>query len=241
MKLIYIYHSCFVIEGESFTIIIDYYKDTGKNGEAGWLHQYLLKRPGNLYVLVSHAHFDHFNPEIFTWNHNRHDIRYILSGDMARDRKIPGQNDIVFLDKLETYKDDLLSIEAFGSTDIGISFLICVEGKKIFHAGDLNNWHWNEESTQEEVRQAENDYLKELDTLAKVADSLDLVMFPVDPRLGKDYMRGAEQFIHRIRTALFVPMHFDENYEKAAAFGEYAKAHNCKFVGWTHKGETIDF
>ena len=41
MKLTYIYHSCFAIEGEWFTIILDYFKDAG-----GIVHDYLLTRPG---------------------------------------------------------------------------------------------------------------------------------------------------------------------------------------------------
>ena len=38
-------------------------------------------------------------------------------------------------------------------------------------------------------------------------------MFPVDRRMGKDYMKGAQQFIERIKTTIFVPMHFSEDYE----------------------------
>ena len=49
----------------------------------------------------------------------------------------------------------MLRIQAFGSTDVGISFLIHLQGKSIFHAGDLNNWHWSEESTEQEIRKAE--------------------------------------------------------------------------------------
>ncbi|MEI3154718.1 MAG: hypothetical protein V8S95_06185 [Odoribacter sp.] len=44
-----------------------------------------------------------------------------------------------------------MRIKAFGSTDIGISFLIDIDNIRIFHAGDLNNWHWEEESTPEEI------------------------------------------------------------------------------------------
>ena len=38
-----------------------------------------------------------------------------------------------------------VKIKAFGSTDIGISFLVSVDGVDIFHAGDLNWWHWWDE------------------------------------------------------------------------------------------------
>lgn len=56
MKLIYIYHSCFALVGESFTVIIDYYKDSALRPLVGLVHDELLKRPEKLYVLSSHSH-----------------------------------------------------------------------------------------------------------------------------------------------------------------------------------------
>ena len=60
MRLIYIYHSGFIIESKEFAILIDYYRDTPEF----YVHRHFLKRPGRLYILSSHAHPDHFNPEI---------------------------------------------------------------------------------------------------------------------------------------------------------------------------------
>lgn len=239
MKLIYIYHSCFVIEGEWFTIVIDYFKDT--DGEhKGLVHDYLLNRPGKFYVLATHFHPDHFHPQVLEWKEERPDIIYIFSKDILKHRRAqPG--DAIYLKKLETYQDDILTIKAYGSTDVGVSFMIQGEGRNIFHAGDLNNWHWNEESTPEEARGAEKSYLHELDIIAEDFKNIDLAMFPVDPRLGKDYMRGAEQFIDRIHTGIFVPMHFDESYDKANAFKDFAQSRDCIFFALTHKGQSLNF
>jgi len=55
-------------------------------------------------------------------------------------------------------------------------------------------------------------------------------MFPVDPRLGKDYMRGAEQSVQTIQTAAFAPMHFGFNYNEANAFKIVAEAHGTRFL-----------
>ena len=63
MRLIYIYHSGFIIESKEFAILIDYYRDTPEF----YVHRHFLKRPGRLYILSSHAHPDHFNPEILSW------------------------------------------------------------------------------------------------------------------------------------------------------------------------------
>lgn len=236
MKLIYVYHSGFVIAGDGFTIVIDYYKDPGQ----AFIREKILSRPGKFYVLVSHAHPDHFNPEIWEWKKSRPDIRYIFSRDIRSE--FPFQDPAVaFLEKAEMWKDDCMRIKAYGSTDIGISFRIEVAGKRIFHAGDLNNWHWKEESTLEEAHQAEEEYKTELEFLARDTDHIDLALFPVDPRLGADYMRGACQFVERIPMDYFVPMHFWENYEKANAFRKFAEERGVKFIVLTCPGESIQF
>jgi L-ascorbate metabolism protein UlaG (beta-lactamase superfamily) len=234
----YIFHSGFLIEAEGFSILIDYFKDTGDCPAEGYIHRELLRKPGTLYVMSSHSHPDHFNKEVLQWKEEKEDIQYLFSRDILRARKAQ-IGDAVFLMKGEEYADRHISVKAFGSTDIGISFLIRAEGKDIFHAGDLNNWHWKEESTEEEIALAERNYLKELELLADgTAGSLDVAMFPVDPRLGIDFARGAEQFLERIHTRLFVPMHFGENYGKLQPFYTYAEAKGLTVMHITEKGQT---
>ena len=150
MRLTYIYHSGFAIEADGFAILIDYYKDTGKSPEKGFVHEELLNRSGTLYILSSHFHPDHFNPEVLRWKTYKKDIVYLFGKDILK-RNRAGKEDAFYLKKGDTYEDHNLRIRAFGSTDSGISFLIEAEGKRLFHAGDLNNWHWKDESTPEEV------------------------------------------------------------------------------------------
>mgnify|MGYP000299681177 CR=1 FL=1 len=79
MILDYIYHSGFALEAEGVTVIIDYYKDSSEAEHSrGIVHDYLLQRPGKLYVLATHFHPDHFNREIIDLERARPDIQYIL-------------------------------------------------------------------------------------------------------------------------------------------------------------------
>lgn len=240
MKLDYIYHSGFAIEADGVTVIIDYYKDSSEEVyNKGIVHDYLLEKPGILYVLCSHFHPDHFNREILSWKALRPDIRYIFSKDILKHHRASA-DDATFINKGDVYEDESIRIEAFGSTDVGISFLIDVQGKRLFHAGDLNNWHWSEESTPEEIRKAEGDFLAEVKILQQTAPSVDLAMFPVDSRIGKDYMRGAEQFVERIKTAIFAPMHFSEDYQGGNAFRQFAESKGCRFLSITHRGQSFN-
>ncbi len=240
MKLIYIYHSGYVIEADDYAILFDYYKDSGDIPGQGYVHEHLLQRPGRLYILSSHFHPDHFNPDVLAWKEQREDIRYICSNDILKRRRAK-PDDALWLRKGETYADENLRIRAFGSTDVGVSFLLEAGGKHIFHAGDLNNWHWKDESTPQEAAAAEKAWLRELEEVAQAAPALDLAMFPVDPRLGSDFARGAEQFIDRIRVRLFAPMHFAEWYDKLLPFATYAEARGVDFAAWTSKGENREF
>lgn len=240
MRLAYIYHSGFAIEAEGYALLIDYYKDTSGTPGKGFVHEELLRRPGPLYVLATHFHPDHFNPEILRWKNEKEDIRYIFSKDILKHRRATA-DDALFLKKGETYADDHISLKAFGSTDVGVSFRIETGGKVIFHAGDLNNWHWKDESTPAEARGAEKNYLHELEQIATETPHIDLAMFPVDPRLGTDFMRGAAQFIDRIPTDIFVPMHFWEQPAEVMAFRPYADTRGCRYVLLSVPGEGTDF
>jgi hypothetical protein len=234
MKITYIYHSGFIIEYEKATIIVDYFKDSADE----IVHRSLSSFPGKLYVISSHWHPDHFNKEVLKWKNERPDIQYIFSKDILK-KRLATPNEADYMIKGDVWQDENIKIIALGSTDVGISFLIETESKKIFHAGDLNNWHWDEESTPAEIQSSERHFLQEIKALYNETIDLDAAMFPVDCRLGKNYMRGAEQFVDLLRIGIFIPMHFGDTYYEANAFKKYAGNAGCKFFEITKTGDSI--
>lgn len=240
-SLYYLYHSGFALCFDNFTVLIDYFEDS-VDAEHGIFHEELLKRPGTLYVLSSHFHQDHFNPLIFDFLEEKEDLRYILSKDIYKKRKkwLP-VDDIAFLSVGDTYADQNLSIKAYGSTDVGVSFYFEAGGHKFFHAGDLNNWHWQDESTPEESAGCEKLFLVELKKIKEELPALDVVLFPADPRLGSDYLRGPRQFIEAVPSKVLVPMHFDAEYGKANAMQQIAAERGTSFVELHERGEGFAF
>ena len=232
MKIKYIHHSGFIAENDDCAFVIDccgLSKDSAEIRGCGGRR---------LYILASHAHGDHFDRKIMSYGGAAGGgQKWILSSDIRS--KVKANKDIYFLSKGDVYRDDLVTIKAYGSTDEGVSFYIEAEGKKIFHAGDLNNWHWNEEETQEEAAKNERNYLEELALIAREHPALDAAMFPVDPRLGKDYTRGAEQFLDSIKVGLFLPMHFWDNIKAAGAFKAAAEKRGCCFADIRECGDTF--
>lgn len=240
MDLVYIYHSCFAILAPSYAILIDYYRDTNDNIMTGYVHDTLLKREGTLYVLSSHSHPDHFSKDVLGWTDINPNIQYILSDDIRKKFKLD-PSVAHFLAKGDKYEDGNLLVEAFGSTDIGISFLITATDRLIFHAGDLNNWLWKDESTAKEISDADKAFMTELSVIEKRTNHVDLAMFPVDPRMGTDFAKGAEEFVDQIKTGVFVPMHFWNRPQLAAEFAPYAESKGAKFVMMTTPGQQASF
>ena len=134
-----------------------------------------------------------------------------------------------------------ISVTAYDSTDLGVSFLVTAFGMNIFHAGDLNLWHWRQESSLHEIEAAEEAFYKACDPIP--ADTIDLAMFPVDPRQGMMYDAGANHFIMSKKPRLFIPMHWQERPEVAIDFARRASTQHTEVIAITHAGEsaTITF
>lgn len=203
MKVSYIYHSCFMVETESVIVVYDYWQDH----EGGSLFDYLAQAGKPVYFVVSHFHIDHFNDKIFSLSHSR----YLLSYDVIKRRKLPVDAVYSELRPGHGYCDDCIKLHAFRSTDIGVCTLLTFpDNTTVFHAGDCNNWYFNNLSGHLKVTpdNMEKMYLSILRDVKNAAAHINYVMFPVDPRLGDQLLRGPSQWLDKIGTDHFFPMHF---------------------------------
>lgn len=212
----HLYHSGVAVETENNFFIFDYYRDSSageerklKNGviEPGEIKE---KRK-NVYVFVSHSHGDHYNPVIFEWERKLPEINYILSNDI---NSITGKNRYSLSPDQELTVNNI-EVKTFGSTDRGVSFLVREKGITIFHAGDLNWWHW-ESFTTSELKKEEKDYKREI-TKIKNHD-INLAFVPVDPRLNEHYYLAGEYFINKVKPDYFFPIHFSSDYKITDTF-----------------------
>ncbi len=237
-KIQYLYHSGFAVKTNEHFLVFDYYNDKpcpGKEGlDGGAITAKEISAHKQPVVFVSHGHADHYNPVVLEWQKANQDIRYIISTD------VPAKADRIH--SLAPYErlvlPDML-VKTFGSTDQGVSFLVSVDGLSIFHAGDLNWWHWKDESTEEEVNLSEQEFLREMEPI--IGSKIDIAFFPVDPRLGSEYYLGAERFISLIKPLMLVPMHFGDKYEVAAEFALRAQSCKTTVPMILRRGQTILF
>ena len=221
MKIEYIYHSGFSLETENYFLVFDYYR-----GEIE-----LKDKP--TYVFCTHDHPDHFNPEIFNWAKGKSNILYILSSDIENTPPVKA----TFIDPYEEFIINDLHIKTFGSTDKGVSFLIQVDKKNIFFAGDLNWWHWKD-NTDAEKYQEEKDFKAEINKIK--GNNIDLAFFPVDPRLEEYYYLGGDYFINEIQPKVFIPIHFGDNFEITKKFINKMKDSSTYIVEITSENQIID-
>ena len=201
MKITCIGHSGFLLELNSCNLIFDYFKDT-----CGVITPEVLGK--KTFVFVSHAHADHYSRKIFNFSEHGN-VTYILESDCPIPKSAP--QGIIKMSEGEeiTLESGLVKVRAYGSTDIGVSFLVETEGFHIFHAGDLNCWYWEDESTPEELEDDEKRYLNIINGIA--GQKIDIAFIPEDPRLGKHSGRGIKQFQEIVAPAKIIPMHFPGN------------------------------
>ena len=259
IQLKYIFHSGFALETEQCILIFDYWMDP-----ACLIPQILAdKRP--LYVLSSHFHDDHYNRRIQDWRKTKTNITYILSKDILRHHRAEQDAANVWMVKGSVWEDEHLKVIATGSNDSGVSWIIelkdvMIDYKdttypyRLFHAGDLNNWYARflsddgnipEKIISEEFGEInplaeEKLFLGELKDIRKTSGAFDLVMFPVDGRIGNGYTLGGRQFIERFDVGLFVPMHFAASgFESAWRMEPFCMEKNVRFWCIKNEGDCI--
>ena len=74
-----------------------------------------------------------------------------------------------------------------------------------------------------------------------MTDGFDLVMFPIDGRIGNGYTLGGRHFIDRFKVGMFVPMHFvASGFESSWRMKEFTDEKNIPFWEINKEGETIE-
>lgn len=197
MVVTYIEHSGFSVELPECTLLFDYY--------LGKLPEFPKEHP--LIVFASHVHGDHFQKKIFQLREQYQEVYYVLSDDIPKKYDAP---DVIWVSSDVKVTVAGCEITCLKSTDEGVAFLVKCGEKTVYHAGDLNWWHWEEESATYNDEMKQN-YQREVDKLE--GRKIDAAFVPVDPRLEDAYFWGIDYFMRKTDTKVVFPMHFWGKYE----------------------------
>ena len=198
-KVTYISHSGFLVELEDAYLLFDYHKGT--------IPEFDPKK--KVYVFASHSHYDHFNRSVFKLLKRENEIHFILSDDI----QVDGFREVTLVGPNTELTVGDCQITTLKSTDLGVAFLVTyisprpdVNGRefKVYHAGDLNWWHWRGES-EEYNKKMKVDYQKEIELLK--GEEIDLAFVTLDPRQRDAYLLGLDYFMSKTNTKIVFPMH----------------------------------
>lgn len=215
VTITYFHHSGFSAQVGNTLMIFDYWRGEDDFFPAdAHLQVKELQAYDDVFFFVSHDHPDHYDEVIFSFKH-LNNVHYIVDGGVDTSENVERMR----CGDKRTFGD--LTVTAYDSTDRGISFYVEIAGVKIFHAGDLNLWHWREENSLRNITEAEERYYAAVQPL--IGLPMDVAMFPLDPRMGAMYEAGANHFIMTCKPHVFIPMHWQGRNEIAAEFAGKCK------------------
>lgn len=225
MKVTYFNHSGFLVETENKVLVFDYYSQ-GKLFDFFDPKSYKGK---DIIFFVSHNHSDHFDTRILDWTD---EASYVISHDVTLDTAFCGE--VLYVKPHETYQFHGLTIETLLSNDEGMAFAVLVDGKAIYHGGDLNWWHWNGES-QEFNNEIAKSYQDEI--LRIKGRKFQVAFIPADLRLQDKYYWATDYFMQEVDADAVFPMHFWGKFEVCRMLKE--KPYGDKIIQISKENETF--
>lgn len=225
MQVIFIHHSCFLVEVDDKVLIFDYFAGDRVNGYTfkGKIPTYAPDT--KIYMFASHKHQDHFDMDILRWTERYENIRYILSKDIrispnflkkhGIDPEVRGR--VTFASADHKYEVDDLKITALRSTDAGVAYYVETNGVSIFHAGDLNDWKWEGAGDLINGKQT-REYRHQIRKLSN--KPINFAFLPMDPRQESDMFNGIDFFLRNTDAEFIFPMHMWQDY---SGIKEYKK------------------
>lgn len=198
MEIAFLAHSGFACREGKRVYVFDYWQDPAHHIDS------YAEEGLELWFFVSHIHGDHYEPAIADFDGPH--TKYILHKDVRQFAASEGS--VYYMDVDDELLVNDVAIHMYGSTDAGGSFLLTTKERRIFHAGDLNWWHWLGD-TEENNREARSFFERELQRMNGM--EADVVFFPIDARLEGAREWGIHEWLQYCKVRkLLVPMHMHD-------------------------------
>ena len=234
MNVLFIHHSCFVVELDTKVLVFDYFNGERIGGYhfGGKLPVYDEDTP--MYFFASHKHQDHFDMDIYRFANRYENIHYIISKDAKLSPNFLKKHGIdpairekiTYVTNNEEYLVDDVKIRTYLSTDAGVAFAVEADGKHIYHAGDLHNWTWEGAGDLVNGRM-ERGYKHQIGQMADTY--FDVACVVLDPRLEQHKFKGFDYFMKNVSAKYVFPMHCWQDY---SIIDEYlSRISNPAFTG----------
>ena len=237
MKVVFIHHSCFLVEVDEKVLIFDWFAGDRVNGYQfkGVLPEYEPDTP--IYVFASHKHADHFDMDVLRLADKYENIHFVLSKDCKMSPNFLKKHGIdpAIKEKI-TYvtiraKYEIVGgihVETLRSTDAGVAFYVQTNGASFFHAGDLNDWSF-EGSDDLTTWKMRREFQAEIKRLAN--KDINIAFVPMDPRLGKNQWNAVNFVLEQTDVECVFPMHMWQDYSGIARLkGKISNVHMAERI-----------
>ncbi len=197
-------HCGWAIKTQQHVLIFDYVPDSYDPAHPGLANGRLTAdelRNQNVWIFVTHAHRDHFDPAIYALADRLPTVNYVygFAPDADGGRSYAGPAYSHMPPRTERDFGDL-SVATIASNDAGVGFLVTVDGVTVYHAGDHAGWRDDERTG----------FTAEIDHLAGLTESVDLAFVNVTGchAHGQCPLEDGTQYTQdRLKPAAWFPTH----------------------------------
>ena len=239
-KVTYLDNAGFIVKTDNVFYVFDYYRDPA--------HRLVKEMEHNpdlpVVFFASSPHTSHYNDQIFNLAQNHRRV-YICANQVVS-RIGDTEENVATLtagDKIEDVDGTGTTVEAFGSTEAGVSFVVkTADGKTILFGGDLSPYHLDEGDEKSKAQAMENKFKTVVDRISELYPTIDLAFLSVDPEATEDYAEGVRYLVEKINVKNFVPMHYHGKVNEACDFRTYRIPENVttKFHGFRNVGQELN-
>lgn len=216
-KVTYLDNCGFIVKTNNIIMVFDYWRDPTHSLTK------ILKDSPELPVVffVSCNKEGHYTTDIFNLAQD-HKRTYVVANEVLSHTGNTEEPlaDMSAGDRIEDVQN-LLTVEAFGDGDKGVSFLVTTkDGNTVFHGGHLSPQHADVKDGREGARLAD-EFTTIVRRIATEVSDINLAFLEVDPAWGDDFARGAVEFVETVKVDNFIPMHTQVKVDEAGDFRRY--------------------
>lgn len=191
MKIEYISNNGYIVETDKAVYVFDFVD--------GLLPSSYFRKEKPFIFFVSNNNAEYYSQGIYFYRKT-----VIYSFDIPQDP----YNQVFKMSPGDMVHLGFAKVHAFSSTREGVSYLIEEDDHKIFHAGSLNNWHYQDNYSEKRVQMETENFLGIIDSL-KAYLPIDVMIFPVNASLGYNYDHGAKRVVRLLKPKHFFPTQFN--------------------------------
>ncbi|WP_421901667.1 MBL fold metallo-hydrolase [Maridesulfovibrio sp.] len=202
VRIVHIFHNCFVIEAGENSYVFDIPAERFRSKKVLSVLQDVLAGK-KVTAFFSHSHLDHFAPDYRDVCVKAASLQAVISDDIEEMYPDLDFGDALIVEPDEKYEFNGLEIETLMSNDLGVAFLFSTpEGLRIYNGGDLACWDW-ETASQNEIDFTRSFFRSAVD---RVVDyGVQIAFSNVDRRL--ESLAGGGELARAVKPQIFVPTH----------------------------------